>query len=140
MLHWNKKYPDPHTQYQYNSKDIYIDTVGSIFALSYVTARAGVLILKYDTLGELEYKYFWGSPEDMPFDDIPARIFVDSSENIYVSGSTLGFGGEGDHNVFFAGFSQRSPSQPAIFGYNFFLLLGILSVVSILISKKLKKP
>ncbi|MFX1315025.1 MAG: SBBP repeat-containing protein [Promethearchaeota archaeon] len=132
MLYWNKTFPS-HPSYSCDSRDIYIDTEGNIFALA--SAMADVLILKYDTVGELQYNYFWGSPEV----DLPARIFVDSDENIYVSGITTGFGGEGDYNVFFAGFSKRIRSEPAIFGYNFFLLLGILSIISIYTIRKIEK-
>lgn len=122
------------------STDFSIDSEGNIFILGYISSsRDAVCMLKINPSGENQYIYSWGSPEDERYDDFPSKIFVDSSDNIYVSGCTLGFGGSGDLNLFFAAFSQTVSSTSTVpFSLTFVVLTTMCTCVILLIRKKRK--
>lgn len=117
--------------FQINPFDFSIDSNDNAFILSYTSYAANsVYITKIDSFGEISYTYSYGSPEFEFGADFPSRIHVDDSNNIYVSGKTTGFGGEGDFNVFFARFSPPIPSTESI-PFDLFVFLTSAALITV---------
>lgn len=119
-------YTDPYSK---RSKDFSLNSEGDIFILSRsINRKSSVNILKFNSNGEKQYDFYWGLIDNDFLDDFPSRIFVDSSDKIYVSGKTLGFEESGDFNIFFVIFSRTIPTTPTI---PFDLTITILTTVGI---------
>lgn len=113
--------------YAKNPLDFCIDSDDNIYTLSHVeNDKAAVNILKINSNGERQYTFYWGSPEIENHDDYASKIYIDSSDNIYVSGKTSGFGSEGDFNIFFTSFSPMTPTDSA---FPFELIVIIISTI-----------
>lgn len=123
-------------------KDFCIDNEGSKYILSYSyysQETNSVVIEKINSNGERQYIFNWGSPEDGYDDDFPSRMFIDSSNNIYVSGRTSGFGGGGDYNIFFSAFSKTVSTTPTVpFDLTFVILTTVCIAVVLFIRRRRK--
>ncbi|MFX1366712.1 MAG: SBBP repeat-containing protein, partial [Promethearchaeota archaeon] len=77
---------------------IAIDTLGNVFITGYTDSYGAgddVLVLKYDSDGNLLWYKTWGGSED----DTGEGIVVDSSGSVFIIGTTYSYG-VGSHDVF----------------------------------------
>lgn len=91
-------------------------------------------IQKINPDGIFQYQFDWGYAGD-----ISSKIYIDPSDNIYVSGSTTAFG-FGDYNIFFTALSlsKKSLSQGIPFDVSCVILIGMFTGIIILIINKKK--
>ncbi|MBY8983557.1 MAG: SBBP repeat-containing protein [Candidatus Lokiarchaeota archaeon] len=80
-----------------NGNDVAVDSSDNIYLVgkshNYGGGSGDLVLVKYDNLGAEQWNRTWGGSEY----DIGAGIVLDTSDNIYVAGSTVSFGeGSGD--------------------------------------------
>ena len=110
----------------------------------YITGRTSsfgaggtdMVLLKYNSLGQKQWNTTWGGSGD----ETGYGIALDSSENIYLAGNTDSYGaGSKDIVLIKYGKGQADNGSQPIPGYDLFLLLGGISIISAIIIKKLHK-
>ncbi|MBA7573017.1 hypothetical protein ES708_14806 [subsurface metagenome] len=88
-----------------------------------------IAFVKYDSLGQQQWNTTWGGVSE----DRGENVVVDSSENIYIMGTTRSFGAGGNDMVLI---KYSESSGEIIPGYDLFLLIGSICVISTIIIKK----
>ena len=102
---------------------------------SFGAGNSDICLVKYDSSGILKWNLTWGGS----MHDAGTSVAVGSSNNIYLTGTTESFGvGGSDMCVVKFASKPISPGSSTIPGYNLFFLIGILSAVVIVLSKKIK--
>ena len=91
-------------------EDVAVDSSGNIYVTghtdSFGAGREDVVLLKYNFSGSLEWQRTWGGSNF----DLGSGVVVDSSQNIYVTGTTSSFGA-GTEDVFLLSFSSSGSLQ-----------------------------
>ncbi len=115
-----------------SSDNIYI----AGFTMSFGAIESDIALVKYNSLDQLQWNTTWGGSAA----EFGNAIALDSSENIYLAGTTSSFGSGGDDIVLikYTGFPDGNGAGP-IPGYDLFLLLGAICVVSVILIKKQHK-
>ncbi|MFX1594291.1 MAG: SBBP repeat-containing protein [Promethearchaeota archaeon] len=128
---WNRTWDtaDPDSGY-----GVAVDLSGNIY-LSGSSGNFGVeggemALVKYDNSGAQQWNWTWGGDKN----DAGRGVAVDSSSNVYLAGVTESFG-EGYDDMVLVKF--RSYTAPvSIPSYNFFIIIGMLGISSLLLVKK----
>lgn len=123
---------------------IEIDSVDTVFIGGHAQNKTdyilNIFLQGYDSSGSLTSNQAWGGNND----DRCGGIAIDTSDNIYLTGATESYG-KGDQDICLVKWrstNSHEPSDskgPTIPGYNLFFLVGFLSIVTILIIKKVRK-
>ncbi|MFX1350555.1 MAG: SBBP repeat-containing protein [Promethearchaeota archaeon] len=120
-----------------SGRGIVLDASGNIYitgrTYSFGAGQCDAFIAKYDSAGNSLLNITWGGGGL----DTGRDIALDDSNNIYITGNTYSFGA-GYYDAFIVKYLSGDDT-PRISGYNIFFLLGILSVIVIIISKKSRK-
>ncbi|MBA7588242.1 hypothetical protein ES708_30295 [subsurface metagenome] len=100
---------------------------------SYGAGGRDIVLLKCNSSGQQQWNTTWGGVND----DEVRTVVVDSSENIYLAGTTSSFGAGGlDMVLIKYAESSGGNDEGGILGYDLFLLLGAICVISTIIIKK----
>jgi len=115
------------------------DPSNNIYITGYTTSygvNVSLFLVKYNSLGELQWNTTWGGSAM----DYGWAIALDSSNNIFVAGPTSSFGAGSRDIVLikYTGIPDGNGVSP-IPGYDLFLLLGAICVVSVILIKKQHK-
>ncbi len=116
--------------------DIVLDSSSNLYAVEkrliedfpYLSYQSDIFLLKYDCFGVLTSNSSWGGEEE----DSPSGIVFDSSENVFVGGSTSSYG-TGNVDICLIKFTEKT--TPSIPGYDlllFILLLATISVITVI--------
>ncbi|MGQ4876720.1 MAG: SBBP repeat-containing protein [Promethearchaeia archaeon] len=125
-----------------NSDNIYI--TGSSW--SYGNGNDEILLLQYSPSGTLNWNLTWGGS----YNDYGKKIAVDSSENVYIAGTTESFGmgysldgvllkygiaPNEETNGDSGGEEKESSEGLSIYGYDIFIIIGTISISLLLIKR-----
>jgi uncharacterized delta-60 repeat protein len=132
ILQWNHTWDTNNPDFGYG---VAVDSLNSI----YLTGSSGnfavndgqTVLVKYDGNGVQQWNCTWGGDKN----DESFGIIVDSSGNIYLTGDTESFG-TGDNNMILVKFSSYTEPKPLIPGYNLYMIIGILGIISLLLMKR----
>ncbi len=125
--------------------DIALDGSGNIYITgwtdSFGAGTIDTLIVKFDSSGNSVKNYTWGGIDS----DFGRSIALDGSGNIYITGYTYSFG-TGNSDAFIVKIPSNENGddddddddvqEEAIPGYDLFLLIGLLGILSVLLVKK----
>lgn len=111
-----------------SSENMYLVGVTDSFDLG----GGDIALVKYDKNGEQQWNRTWGGIEH----DAGRGIATDSLDNIYLVGQTESFG-TGGYDMVLVKFSPYI-APTGIPSYNIFIIIGILSISSLFLIKKIK--
>jgi uncharacterized delta-60 repeat protein len=131
---WNTTWGGSDDEY---GRDISVDSSNNLYIVG-ITSSFGaggddIVLVKYDNLGRQQWNITWGGSND----EFGSAIALDSSENIYIAGYTMSFGA-GLSDMVLIKYNQSTTRNGAewIPGYNLFLLLGGIGLISAISIKK----
>ena len=137
QLQWNKTWGGTDVDSAWglvldSSEDIYLGGGTENFGPG---LSAGAFV-KFDSSGQLQWNTTWGGSGE----DYFTGIVIDSSDNIYITGYTDSFG-SGMNDMVLIKYGESIPGNGAewIPGYDLFLLICAICVISVIIIKKQNK-
>jgi uncharacterized delta-60 repeat protein len=116
---------------------IVIDPINDIYlggnTESFGAGGFDVVLVKFNSSGDLQWNSTWGGSGN----EYAIEIEISLSNNIYITGKTnsYGVGGEDLVLIKYTGISYSNPTGP-ILGYDLFLLLGAICIISAIIIER----
>ena len=122
------------------SRGVVVDSSDNVFlvgdTISFGPEYLEIVLVKYDSSGVQQWYRTWGGING----DIGSGVAVDSSDNVYVSGSTLNFGVIGWDIVLVKFDVEKREEEQAIIGYDLLLFISVIGVITaIYLNKKYNK-
>ncbi|MGB5912735.1 MAG: SBBP repeat-containing protein, partial [Promethearchaeia archaeon] len=130
---WNRTWGGGNPDY---AEGVAVDSSGNVYLAgateSFGAGDYDMVLIKYDANGLELWHYTWGGTD---YDD-GHGVAVNSSNIVYLAGYTESFG-TGGYDMVLVKFSPYIAST-GIPSYNIFIIIGILSISSLFLKKKIK--